>query len=194
MGVEWDLERTLAASVINAPLGVCVRKSAHGLSLHVTEAVRAGDVIYQAHEITIPDDGRSYLAHVLVGDDVEDIVITSTHTVRYNGFRTFDIPGCLMNHSCDPSSVSRDVVDSSTNTVIAYEQIATRDLHPGDEITCDYTLFDWDCDGHQFECTCGSHNCYGFVGGFSSLPAATQAELADRIFYESERMWNLASS
>ena len=90
--------------------------------------------------------------------------------------------------------MSRDFIDESVGAVTVYEQIATHDLEAGDEIACDYTLFDWDCDGHQFECQCGSTRCYGFVGGFSSLPAATQAELADRIYYESERMWNLASS
>lgn len=37
-----------------------------------------------------------------------------------------------------------------------------------------------------------SHRFLG--GGFCSLPSATQAELADRIYYESEREWNLTRS
>jgi len=185
-----DRAHPLGEEIFTPPPGVRVQRGSGGLSLHVTTPVRAGEVIYRAHEITIADDGRTYLIHVQVGDEVEDIVITSMHTVRYMGVRTFDIPGCFMNHSCDPTSVSRDVLDPSTGKVIAYEQIATRDLYPGDEITCDYTLFDWDCDGHQFLCDCGSDDCYGFIGGFRSLDPATQQRLQGEIYYEAERMWH----
>lgn len=190
MSDAQDRAHPLGEEIFTPPPGVRVQRGSGGLSLHVTTPVRAGEVIYRAHEITIADDGRTYLIHVQVGDEVEDIVITSMHTVRYMGVRTFDIPGCFMNHSCDPTSVSRDVLDPSTGKVIAYEQIATRDLYPGDEITCDYTLFDWDCDGHQFLCDCGSDDCYGFIGGFRSLDPATQQRLQGEIYYEAERMWH----
>lgn len=190
MSDAQDRAHPLGEEIFTPPPGVRVQRGPGGLSLHVTTPVRAGEVIYRAHEITIADDGRTYLIHVQVGDEVEDIVITSMHTVRYMGVRTFDIPGCFMNHSCDPTSVSRDVLDPSTGKVIAYEQIATRNLYPGDEITCDYTLFDWDCDGHQFHCHCGSDGCYGFIGGFRSLDPATQQRFQGEIYYETERMWH----
>jgi hypothetical protein len=32
------------------------------------------------------------------------------------------------------------------------------------------------------------------LGGFDALPRATQAELADHIYYESEHVWDLTSS
>ena len=189
MGEEQVGARILGEEVITPPPGVRVRRGPGGLSLHVTTPVRAGDVIYRADEIRVPDDGGTYRARLLVDGTIEDIVITPMHTVRYKGARTFDIPGCFMNHSCDPSSVSRDV--EGPTGVVSYAQVATRDLAPGDEITCDYTLFDWDCDGHQFQCTCGSAHCYGYIAGFGALPPSTQERLADSIYYEAERMWDL---
>lgn len=176
-------------TVFAPPPGVEVRRGPHGLSLHVTHPLRAGQVIYRAQELHIPDDGRTYRTRVLVGGVVEDIDITPMHTVRYRGMRAFDIPGCFMNHSCDPSSVSRDVLFEGGEN--AYEEVAVKDLAPGDEITCDYTLFDWDCDGHQFMCACGSEHCYGFIGGFASLPRHIQERLADSTCGEAARMWKL---
>jgi len=51
-----------------------------------------------------------------------------------------------INHSCEPNSIS---------TGYGFE-IAIKDIHPGDEITDDYGLFNLE---QSFECGCGSSNC-----------------------------------
>jgi len=100
--VTADFQAILTSHVFKAPQGVEIRRGGHGLSLHVTHPVRAGEVIYQADEIRIPADARQYRALVRILGQVHDLRITTMHTVRYDGIRTFDIPGCFMNHSCDP--------------------------------------------------------------------------------------------
>jgi hypothetical protein len=54
-----------------------------------------------------------------------------------------------------------------TPTEMCYQAIALRDIDVGDEVTCDYTLFDYYCDGHKIEvCACGSTKCRGKMVGF----------------------------
>lgn len=188
-GVAAVVQTRLDARVFSPPADVALRRGPFGLGLFAVRPFRRGEVIYRAEEFEIPDDDRVYRATVLIEDEAVQVDITSTHTVRYNGHRTFDIPGCFMNHSCDPSSVSRDTISSDGS--VSYEQVALRDLVPGDEITCNYVLFDWDCDGHRFQCSCGAEGCLGFIGGFGSLPPAIQDRLATQTYYEAERMWRL---
>src|SRR6185295_911057 len=54
-----------------------------------------------------------------------------------------------VNHSCEPAmlSVSADV------------DIAVRDIHPGDELTCEYGF--WFQEG--FRCACGAASCRGVI-------------------------------
>lgn len=43
-------------------------------------------------------------------------------------------------------------------------------MNPGDEITCDYNLFEYDCKGKEIEvCQCGAANCIGQIRGFKYL-------------------------
>jgi hypothetical protein len=184
-----DFQTYLDAHVIVAPAGVELRRGPHGLGLFVTRPFHQGEEVLRAIEFHIPDDDHIYRARVQVGGAIEEIDVTPMQSVRYEGFRAIDLPGCLMNHSCDPSTLSIDVKDDAGEKTVGYIQVATRDLVPGDEITCDYVLFDWDGDGHRFECQCGSPGCYGYVAGFVSLPPETQEKLADRIYSEIRRKW-----
>ena len=184
-----DVTALLRDSVFASPPGVALSRGPHGLRLIVTRPYRAGEVIYESPWWTVPDEDHEFMAVVIVNNRPEPVTITRMHSVRYDDTRSLDIPGCFMNHSCDPSSYTRDIVHPGEQFASTYEQIATRDLAPGDEITCDYTLFDWDCDGHTFECTCGSANCYGRVAGFVALPRDLQERLAPFTLYETERMW-----
>jgi hypothetical protein len=53
-----------------------------------------------------------------------------------------------------------------------------RDIAVGDEITCDYSVFDYDCDGHAIEaCGCGSAACRGSMNGFRGLSLAEQVRV-----------------
>lgn len=186
-----EFQAYLDAHVIVAPAGVELRRGPHGLGLFATRPLRKGDEVLRADEFHIPDDGQIYRARIKVGETVEEIEVTPMHSVRYEGFRAIDLPGCLMNHSCDPSTLSIDVTDGEGDTTVGYVQVATRDLLPGDEITCDYVLFDWDGDGHHFECHCGASACYGYVAGFMSLPPEIQDRIADRVYSDVRRRWEL---
>ena len=77
-------------------------------------------------------------------------------------------PDCYLNHSCDP------------NAWIAYEAdgpylVARRDIAPGEEVTCDYSLNV--TGGDSWPCHCGSQRCRGVVtGDFFALPESLQRE------------------
>jgi len=175
-----------------SPTGVMLSRGAHGLGLYATRAFAAGEVIYGTDPYVIPADGRRYKALVDVDGTRELVEITDVHSVRYGDVRILDIPGCFMNHSCAPTTYSLDeLLDDGTPTG-AYKQVALGDLRPGDQITCDYVLFDWDCDGHQFTCACGSPDCYGDVMGFAGLPPVVQASLAPRASVDVIRLWKRA--
>ena len=61
---------------------------------------------------------------------------------------------------------------------MCYQAIALRDIDVGDEITCDYALFDYDCSGHQIEvCACGSTKCRGKMTGFQGKASYFGAEI-----------------
>jgi hypothetical protein len=50
--------------------------------------------------------------------------------------------------------------------------------HPGEEITCDYDLFEWDArDKGISKCECGAPNCRGAALGFKFLPFDLQCEM-----------------
>lgn len=187
--LQTDLQAHLDGRVFAAPDGVVLRPGPYGLGLYATRAVRAGEVIYSSGWFTVPDEPHAYRALAEVDGEVREVEVTTVHSVKYGDTRTFDIPGCFMNHACEPTSISIDRIVGDGHEVTVYDQVALRDLVPGDPITCDYTLFDWDCDGHQFACGCGASRCYGDIAGFAGLTEDRQRELEGRISYESARMW-----
>jgi hypothetical protein len=154
----------------------------------VTRPVHQGEEVLRAIEFHIPEDDHTYRARVQLGGSIEEIDVTPMHSVRHENLRAIGLPGCLMNHSCDPSTLSLNITDD-TGEIVGYIQVATRDLSPGDEITCDYVLFDWDSDGHSFQCRCGSPGCFGYVAGFVNLPPEIQEQLADRVQSGIRRKW-----
>lgn len=69
--------------------------------------------------------------------------------------------GKLINHSCDPS----------LRGVGTWFQVARRDIHPGEEITCDYA----ECNlQRQLRCHCPGVACRGAVHADDLLRFATQ--------------------
>lgn len=61
-----------------------------------------------------------------------------------------------LNHSCDPNLWMEDEVTLS----------ARRDIGPGEELTGDYALWEFDPDHIcPFECRCGSAHCRGKITG-----------------------------
>ena len=61
---------------------------------------------------------------------------------------------------------------------MTYDSYALKDIQTGDEITCDYALFDYECDGHQItECGCMAPNCRGIMMGFKALPLKEKVKI-----------------
>jgi len=76
---------------------------------------------------------------------------------RFTEVRTVDISN-YMNHSCEPTCWFVDGGERFTGVMVA-----TRDLHPGDELTFDYATSE-DCDlAGSWKCACGSSACRGIV-------------------------------
>jgi hypothetical protein len=70
------------------------------------------------------------------------------------------------NHSCEPSicTFENNYEDCSFNV------FALRDILPGEEITCDYSIFEYDCKEKCIDnCFCKSENCLKRVWGFKFL-------------------------
>jgi hypothetical protein len=188
-----DLQSQLDGKIFRSPEGVALTRGPMGLGLIATRPFRAGEVIYRSDWFTVPDTDHSYRVLVEIDGNVEEVCVTRTQSVKFFGGRTFDIPGNFMNHACSPTSLTVYVQADGDDEVTLYDQVALVDLAPGDPITIDYTLFDWDCDGHVFTCSCGSSECYGIYGmltGFKGLPRHVQETMIDRIYDETARMWH----
>jgi SET domain-containing protein len=77
-------------------------------------------------------------------------------------------PDRHLNHSCDPNAF----IVYGTNECFIF---ARRDIHRGEEITCDYSLNV--TGGDTWPCRCGASRCRGRVtGDFFALPEALQRE------------------
>jgi hypothetical protein len=71
-----------------------------------------------------------------------------------------------MNHSCEPNT-EVGAADDSPPGLLVYHVFAARDVAEGEELTCDYTLAEWDAREKGIEaCRCGSDRCLGRVDGF----------------------------
>ena len=74
-----------------------------------------------------------------------------------------------INHSCDANAFVRRVLGAGV-------VVALRPIHPGEEITNNYSV-DL-ARGTAWQCTCGSERCLGTVpGDFFELPLERQVEL-----------------
>lgn len=81
----------------------------------------------------------------------------------------------FVNHSCEPNTCS-DVL-STTSASIEYAQVASRDIGAGEELTCDYNLFEYDNTETGFDpCMCGTSACVGKVMGFRHLSLEAQKQ------------------
>ena len=172
--------------------GTAVRREQGGLCVIAVRAFAAGETIYSADVLTLPDAEHEFGAHVLVDGKAERIELGPQHTVRFDGTRWIDVPGCLLNHACEPTTASVFSQPDGPDGALRYDQIALVALQPGDELTCDYTRFDWGDDGLAFACACASPDCHGWIDGFGGLPRSVQERTADTATMESARRWALS--
>ena len=128
-------------------------------------------------QLTIPNIYKEYDLHLEHTDGSTLIVPCNTHTHSVQFSETerwlYSFDGS-MNHSCEPNTFSEWISDEE------YDAVALRDIQSGDEITCDYNLFEYDCGEKSFDkCLCGSTKCLGRVAGFRHLTIDQQKERID---------------
>ena len=163
-------DRSLLSIYSVIPDVIRVGEGKYGRCLYATKAFAKGDVIYNG-SFHVLDHVDKYKLNVVATDGTllnsytldtlnsfADHVDTPTRRDLY-GFDAF------MNHSCDPNTWSSDTGEAD------YVTYAMKDIEVGDELTADYALFDYECDGHVIEvCGCGAPNCRGEMRGFAHLP------------------------
>lgn len=102
-------------------------------------------------------------------------VLSRTHGVPVckgdNVFWNLEVPGMLMNHSCDPN------VKSYPRSTDKAEDYATRDIKKGEELTVDYVLQYYDQGPFFNKCKCGSSNCRKKMMGFKALSDGEKEKL-----------------
>jgi hypothetical protein len=179
------LTALLADAIFACPDGIDLRDTPYGLGLFATRDFAAGEVIYRCGWFTVEDAPHDFVTQVQGPSGMREVTITNLHSVRFDAHRIFDVPGCFMNHDCRGNSLPRYVVDDPH----AYEEVATRAIAAGEQITCNYLLFDWECDGHVFTCDCGAPGCYGEIRGFAHLDESQQRALAPDVTDEVRLRW-----
>lgn len=179
---DTQIEKPLATLeqplYVQVPEGIALKDCGYGYGLFATKAFKAGEVLYKQHYFTIDDKERDYFLKTDQGDFT---LSTKTHSVIMGAGKralyTFD---ALINHSCDPNTYS--LTNPEMTLANEYYQVASKDIEVGEELTCDYNLFDYDCrDKGIVECHCGAANCRKTISGFKFIPLSEQLELLPRI-------------
>ena len=70
----------------------------------------------------------------------------------------------LVNHSCNPNCGIK------LNETGAHDYVAMQDIKPGEEITFDYAMQNYDVGYFPSKCLCGAKDCRGKIGGWKDLP------------------------
>ena len=158
-----------------------------GKKIVATQPFQKGDVMYVGHALMLDlssKDSKFKLCVYAPEHDERNRLVgvfenSSTHSVddhapasKLGAVSKRQVYGWdgFMNHSCSPNAYFPLI--SRTPTEMSYQAIAIRDIATGDEITCDYALFDYECNGHEIEaCACGSLNCRGKMLGFRGKQA-----------------------
>lgn len=147
------------------PDGVKIDKVYFGYGLFATKFFAKESTVYIASRHVIPDENADYeLTMIHTGEKF--LMNTMTHTVKCSeNKRHLYLFDSFINHSCDPNTV--DIQDR--DNIEYFKSIALRDIYPGDQLTCDYSILDYDGASDPFVCQCGANNCTGINIGFKSL-------------------------
>lgn len=163
---------------VEIPLGIELKTCAYGYGLFATKAFKNGEVVYQ-HQCAIIDDvDQEFFLHTNQGNFTLNSI---THAVAIgSGKRALFSFDSMMNHSCDPNTFSRS--SAEMRALHQYQQVACKDILPGDQITCDYNLFEYDCrDKNIASCHCGAINCRTAIQGFKWLSLEEQIKLLPHV-------------
>lgn len=136
------------------PPSIEIAKDNDSFKLLSRACFNTGDIVYQNQTLYFQED--QLLLGTLDGDFV--LFDNVKHTTNQGGgIREFFYFDSFMNHSCDPNTLTHFISENS------YLGIALRPIVIGEELTCDYGVFDTQPDGEGFQCECGAENCRGFV-------------------------------
>ena len=155
------------------PDGVEIKKAVYGNGIFATKFFPKGSVVYVGSQIVIPNEYAEFRL-VIENTGNSYSLNTDTHSVQFSDSeRWLYLFDSFMNHSCSPTTISRQTPEQKRDN--QYQTVALRDIHPGDEITCDYNLFEYDCHGKVIDqCLCGSPLCIGRVAGYKFLSREEQ--------------------
>lgn len=178
------------------PDGIVISRTKYGLGIFTTRDFYPNEVLYTGVYYNLPDFGydRPLLLKTQYGNYS---MTTEMHTVgighgtesKYRQLFTFD---SFMNHSCNPNTYSADELETPSGG--SYKTVALRYIAAGEQITCDYDLFEYDSRNKGIEkCECGSNNCRGASLGFSFLSKDLQYSLLSRAYPEVVSSWLLAN-
>lgn len=164
----------------NLPYGVAIKQNRYGYALFSTKTFKEGDIIYHGC-MMLKNENEILDEYKLVVTDSHNNKLNFTlnkytHFVQINGMRQIYGFDSFMNHSCNPTTICHNKSD------VLYDVVAYRDISIGDEITCDYALFDYECNGHEISlCMCGESNCRESMNGFMNLKRQLQLELLSHV-------------
>lgn len=119
-------------------------------------------------------DGKEY-----VSNGVNSVKLQNgkgRHAYTFDGF---------MNHSCDPNTYTIVLSEDCDD----FENYAARDISFGEEISVNYLEFDYECDGHSFDCLCNLSRCYKSIRGFKNLNLAQKIILLPKTYPNVIKAW-----
>ena len=160
------------------PSSVAISIDNEGISIRATRTICKGEVIDPAVAFCFLENSDEMYDLVLTNRDETFPLHSLTNTLLYtdmervcNGYVGF------INHSCKESNV----IFNSSNQ-FEFSIVARCSISPGEELTSNYLLFDYTCNGHEFHCRCDAGvACYGKITGFRSLPRTIQQKLLSEV-------------
>lgn len=94
-----------------------------------------------------------------------------------------EMPGMLINHSCDPN-----IIDDSHDACRG-EAYAARDIKKGEPLTYNYITQYYDFGPFFDKCRCGSLNCLGNMNGFKALSEADKTKYLSKVCHDKSRYY-----
>lgn len=142
-----------------------IRQTPYGLGVFATTHIPAGTEICCSKFHWIPDQEGEVLLRTQHGEHILEVhhhfPLLCTNLREVNYFDSFT------NHSCDPN-IFYDAIRhfEADPTSGDYKTFALKDISAGEQLTCDYDLFDWDSrDKAIVKCQCGAPCCRGSILG-----------------------------
>jgi hypothetical protein len=149
----------------DVPDGVAVTRDDKDTYLTATRRYEPGEVVFTNQATLVSKDdlngGKIFL--LKVGNHYS-LLDQEHHFIHRKDFCENIGFDCFMDHSCDPNTTQR--YEDAT----VYKVFATRNIEPGDKITCDYNALDNEASSEEaiatttFACKCGAGDkCRGLV-------------------------------